>query len=827
MSYKFNKEEAAAALKRIFQPGDVFEIRMLDARTASFARPHTVSGYFDYDHIDHAAALIERDIRFARGIYYTPNPVNPALLARAANRFRDCTGRADVTTNDKDIPRRCWLLIDCDAERPSGVSSNEEEHAAAAAKAGEIKSGLSSMGFPDPVVIDSGNGAQLMYRIDEPVEDGGLVEAILKNLQACNSEAVKIDQTVFNPARIWRLPGSLNCKGDSIPERPHREAKIISFPYPIETVPTDLFLAAAGLYEKEEEQADPIPKPVPSNPNAGNIDLPDPITEQPEEFHLETFLRQHCPDIEGPAPWRDGQKWVFPVCPFNPEHRNRSAVITQQASGAIGFTCHHDGCKGNDWPKLRALLDPDFLQRKIEREKREIERTAAPAPVIVKENDEEEDPPEEPAPWRDVQNSDIRQILEGTYLGAMTDLYSSVTSPKLPLEGSIIKAIVTAGCALSGEGVPDTTKNNDFPAMGAQAARLRINTAGGQVCNVYALLAANSACGKDVGSLLDYVTARHGWNLGQSGSAEGISEALKKTPNGMLSISEFMNYIDESHWQHKAASFLTEAFSKGFFRYNFSSRGAKGGVSECDYCFPNIFAAVQPDIFAEFVRKRDISSGFMCRFLYCKMPEFFGDPITNIDHPMILSIFDDLLQVFKRKHGIVEVPAGYGKNLSTMFKKYSPDKLHPVWRRLVNEYMPRFAVMLSINNSGESQGDYVLLKDRHWSDAEKMVQWFFTHAENMLMQIEDESNFSREQEKIMRRLAQIIAKYDRGDGVSSKTISRNASHTGTTAESRRKILLEMVERCWITSDDPACLPGSKFKINKLPPGIIDRKEGAK
>ena len=120
----FSKDEAAAALKRIFRPGDVFEIRALEAQTGTYNRPHTVSGYFDYDHIDAAAALIDREIRFARGIYYTPNPVEPALLARAANRFRDM-GQRDPSTADKDIPRRRWLLIDCDAIRPSGISSSE------------------------------------------------------------------------------------------------------------------------------------------------------------------------------------------------------------------------------------------------------------------------------------------------------------------------------------------------------------------------------------------------------------------------------------------------------------------------------------------------------------------------------------------------------------------------------------------------------------------------------------------------------------------------------------------------------------------------------
>ena len=306
---------------------------------------------------------------------------------------------------------------------------------------------------------------------------------------------------------------------------------------------------------------------------------------------------------------------------------------------------------------------------------------------------------------------------------------------------------------------------------------------------------------------------------GTSGSAEGIAEALKDCPNGLISISEFMNWLDEKHWQHKATSFLTEAFSKGYFRHNFSSRSGKAGTSACDYCYPNIIANIQPEVFENVVRTQDISSGFMGRFLYAKMPEFFGDP-ARIDIADVLRQFAAILPAFEKKHGVVEVPDGYGTALSEMFKKYSPQKLHPVWRRLVNEYMPRFAVMLSINHQARSQGDAVLLESKHWTGAAKMVQWFFSHAEEMLAQIEDESQAARIQEKIMRKIAAIIARYDRGKGINTRTISLHAAHTGTNAMQRREILREMVERGWISTNDETFGKSAKFKIRKLPPGIL-------
>ena len=209
----------------------------------------------------------------------------------------------------------------------------------------------------------------------------------------------------------------------------------------------------------------------------------------------------------------------------------------------------------------------------------------------------------------------------------------------------------------------------------------------------------------------------------------------------------------------------------------------------------------------------------MGRFLYAKMPEFFGDP-ARIDINVVLQQFATIIAMFEKKHGLVDVPDGYGNSLSGIFKKYSPSKLHPVWRRLVNEYMPRLAVMLSITHKVRTQGELVLLEPEHWVKAEKLVQWFFSQAEMMLFQIEDKTVAAKVQDKLMRRIAAIIVKYDRGDGITSRHISMNAGSTGTTAEQRRQILIEMEERGLISSSIPGCGRGARFRIKKLPPGFL-------
>ena len=339
--------EITHALRLWFQAGDVFEVRVLDAVSADYRREHIESGYFDYEHISAVPEALKRLLSF-RGVYVTVNPVNPDLLARAVNRLRPA-GR-NPTTADTDIVRRRWLLIDCDPRRASGVSSSNAEHESALAKAREIRDGLSSLGWPDPIMTDSGNGAQLMYRIDLPADDGELVRRVIGEIAKASSEQVAIDTSVHNPARIWRLPGTMNCKGDSIPERPHRMARILEEPQDIVSVSREQMLDIVS-YQSEDTQTD--------GPD-------DEWKHTMPAFDLDSWLAQYCPELGSPQPWKGGRKWTFPVCPFNEAHTNKSAVLIQEPSGAVAFKCHHNGCSGNDWRALRELREPGCYDRREE-----------------------------------------------------------------------------------------------------------------------------------------------------------------------------------------------------------------------------------------------------------------------------------------------------------------------------------------------------------------------------------------------------------------------------------------------------------------------------
>src|SRR5262249_46205267 len=190
--------EAQRALSVLIAPGSVVELRVPKVATSSYRRPHTESGYFDSNHLKEMAKYALKYTGGAPGVYLTMNPVKPELLARRSNRCE----AAEVTTNDTQIVARQWLLLDIDSAREAGISASDSEKAAAQALVNKVREHLRGLGWPEPVLCDSGNGYHLLYRIDLPADDGRIVEQLLKVLaQRFDSATVKIDQSVFNPAR--------------------------------------------------------------------------------------------------------------------------------------------------------------------------------------------------------------------------------------------------------------------------------------------------------------------------------------------------------------------------------------------------------------------------------------------------------------------------------------------------------------------------------------------------------------------------------------------------------------------------------------------------
>lgn len=212
-------------LRRLVDPDGVVELRALQVREGKW-RPYTASGFFDYDHLDDMAKAALQLSGKATGVYWTLNPLDKDLLAKRCNRVDRAVHRG--LANDDHVLRRRWFFIDTDPARPPGSSSSDTEKATAWDLVLAIRTYLRDFGWPDPILADSGNGYHLLFRIDLPRQDDGLVRRVLQALaKQFDNAKVKVDTSVHNPSRICKLYGTLSRKGDPTDERPHRPSAIL------------------------------------------------------------------------------------------------------------------------------------------------------------------------------------------------------------------------------------------------------------------------------------------------------------------------------------------------------------------------------------------------------------------------------------------------------------------------------------------------------------------------------------------------------------------------------------------------------------------------
>ena len=162
------------------------------------------------------------------GVYFIPNMVDEFTPDRKGD---------GESTTDADVLRRRWILIDVDpAKGLSDQSATDAEKEAAHAVAMDVLATCKAIGFQCPVVADSGNGWHITFPVDVSHNDTihGQIIALLKGLaKRHDNEVAKVDTSVSNAARIWKLPYTMAKKGTPTEDRPHRMAGFHSgFPLP-------------------------------------------------------------------------------------------------------------------------------------------------------------------------------------------------------------------------------------------------------------------------------------------------------------------------------------------------------------------------------------------------------------------------------------------------------------------------------------------------------------------------------------------------------------------------------------------------------------------
>lgn len=322
----FDREQLARYISLLHLSDSLIELRIL-------AKKGTFSGYF----IDRDQLVAEAERWSGReNCYVTLNSAHPDCAARVLHRT-EWAGR-DATTKDKEIVRRTAILIDFDPVRLSKIASTDAEHEAAVQLAREVREWLRQQGWPEPMLTSSGNGAALYYRLDLPAEDGSLVKRTIVALaDRFDTAAVKIDRSVHNAARITRAIGTVNCKGENMPERPHRLAMILDAPE----------VLVAVTREQLEALVTPMATMAATTPTGDKFDVAGWLTQRGMQYTTESMP--------------DGVRYRLASCPNKGAgHEDGRTWIQQRDDGSMSGGCFHDKCKEVNWPKLRKLIDPQF-----------------------------------------------------------------------------------------------------------------------------------------------------------------------------------------------------------------------------------------------------------------------------------------------------------------------------------------------------------------------------------------------------------------------------------------------------------------------------------
>lgn len=315
----------------------------------------TASGIFD-----NIENLINAIMPFTNdwNIYYTMNRLPDDV--RGLPQYNKIIVRPKQTCNDSMIVARDYVCIDLDSVRLSGTNATDEQVEYTKATANKVYKYLIDVGFYPPVVVFSSSGVHLYLRCAMLNNDKNtkIVKNFLHALALLfTDEHTEIDVSVYNSARIMRLPSSYSCKGNRLDEaRPQRLCKFVKIPQEKKINDIAYFEKVAALYPEE------TPKPSASNGYST------------ERFNLDEFIAKHNIEVDKIQRVAGGTKYLLKECPWNPNHKSPDSMVFQRDNGALSFFCYHNSCSHYSWHDFRLLYEPDAYDKKEYNEFRHKQR---------------------------------------------------------------------------------------------------------------------------------------------------------------------------------------------------------------------------------------------------------------------------------------------------------------------------------------------------------------------------------------------------------------------------------------------------------------------
>lgn len=178
--------------------------------------------------------------------------------------------RLDRPSIPEDFPNRLWFSLNFNgtADQWGYRSASWAERCRVEIAAGGIVSSLRNRhGWPEPVMLDTGNGQCALWRVGFSKTNPELCESLLREVRVAIRDHFETKHVTIGelpascetlPARI-RLPWSRACKGPGPTiHRPWMTAKIIRQPESLECVPVSLLLKIADRRWNELPERDEV-----------------------------------------------------------------------------------------------------------------------------------------------------------------------------------------------------------------------------------------------------------------------------------------------------------------------------------------------------------------------------------------------------------------------------------------------------------------------------------------------------------------------------------------------------------------------------------------
>lgn len=353
--------EIRSYLSRLFKPEELIEYRALlwggGARALYFT---------NLDRLADVVALLDQDPRI-QSSYVVINPLKGRLIRERGLTVNPTdeqvaevvSGPGGQSAKDGDVDRITKVFIDCDTVRASHLKesdpaeynrlqkepASDEEKAKTKIVAKAVRAYLAGLGWPSPLVCDSGNGYHLLYLINltNTSHNYNIVGDCLKSLKArFDCADMHIDGSVYNPGRLTRAYGSTTRKGSDTPERPYRRNLIFEPTGPVLEVPFDLLLQLAT-----------------DSPGFGKRD--DDMPELDPSFDSNEWIKwyedQGAFHVEGDKEWNGHPILATDFCLYAGRHHSGDEFKSGFIFGdTFGYKCFSDECEGKTIKDVFAYL---------------------------------------------------------------------------------------------------------------------------------------------------------------------------------------------------------------------------------------------------------------------------------------------------------------------------------------------------------------------------------------------------------------------------------------------------------------------------------------